>query len=136
MNSQENLIKKPTKNNMDYKIIEFKSITEKTWYNEMSKGVGDSEAFYRFILYWQISSTILLWGILLKDNIRLLFRSIFGVTWMIVCGAIFLYYINDFSEYVPYSSNEIMLGSVFVLQPILWFFVLFIGTIVIKYKSK
>jgi len=106
------------------------------WYNEMSKGVGDSEAFYRFILYWQISSTILLWGFLLKDNISLLFRSIFGVIWMIICGAIFLYYINDFSEYVPYSSNEIILGSVFVLQPILWFVVLFIGTIVIKYKSK
>ncbi len=106
------------------------------WYNEMSKGVGTSEAFYRFLLFWQISSTILLWGFLLKDNIRLLFRSILGVTWMIVCGAIFLFYINDFSEYVPYSSNEIILGSVFVLQPILWFVLLFIATIVTKYKSK
>ena len=106
------------------------------WSNEMSKGVDTSEAFYRFILYWQISSTILLWSVLLNKNMNLIFNSIFGVIWMVICGSIFLYYINDFKEYVPYSSNEIILGSVFVLQPILWFVLLFIGAIVIKYKSK
>ena len=46
MNSQENLIKKPTKNNMDYKIIEFKSITEKTWNNK----IDNMEAWYMVIL--------------------------------------------------------------------------------------
>ena len=106
------------------------------WSNEMSKGVDTSEAFYRFILYWQISSTILLWSVLLNKNMNLIFNSIFGVIWMVICGSIFLYYINDFKEYVPYSSNEIILGSVFVLQPILWFVLLFIGAIVTKYKSK
>jgi len=55
---------------------------------------------------------------------------------MVICGSIFLYYINDFKEYVPYSSNEIILGSVFVLQPILFFILLFMGIVVIKYKSK
>ena len=106
------------------------------WSNEMSKGVDTSEAFYRFLLFWQISSTILLWSVLLNKNMNLIFNSIFGVIWMVICGSIFLYYINDFKEYVPYSSNEIILGSVFVLQPILWFVLLFIGAIVIKYKSK
>ena len=106
------------------------------WSNEMSKGVDTSEAFYRFLLFWQISSTILLWSVLLNKNMNLIFNSIFGVIWMVICGSIFLYYINDFKEYVPYSSNEIILGSVFVLQPILWFVFLFIGIIVIKYKSK
>ncbi len=106
------------------------------WSNEMSKGVDTSEAFYRFILYWQISSTILLWSVLLNKNMNLIFNLIFGVIWMVICGSIFLYYINDFKEYVPYSSNEIILGSVFVLQPILWFVLLFIGAIVTKYKSK
>ena len=104
--------------------------------NETGKGVDEFEAFYRFILYWQISSTILLWSVLLNKNMNLIFNSIFGVIWMVICGSIFLYHINAFKEYVPYSSNEIILGSVFVLQPILWFVVLFIGTIVIKYKSK
>ena len=106
------------------------------WSNEMSKGVDTSEAFYRFLLFWQISSTILLWSVLLNKNMNLIFNSIFGVIWMVICGSIFLYYINDFKEYVPYSSNEIILGSVFVLQPILWFVLLFIGAIVTKYKSK
>ncbi len=106
------------------------------WSNEMSKGVDTSEAFYRFLLFWQISSTILLWSVLLNKNMNLIFNSIFGVIWMAICGSIFLYYINDFKEYVPYSSNEIILGSVFVLQPILWFVLLFIGAIVTKYKSK
>ena len=106
------------------------------WSNEMGKGVDTSLAFYRFILYWQISSTILLWSVLLNKNMNLIFNSIFGVIWMVICGSIFLYYINDFKEYVPYSSNEIILGSVFVLQPILWFVLLFIGAIVTKYKSK
>jgi len=104
--------------------------------NETGKGVDEFEAFYRFILYWQISSTILLWSVLLNKNMNLIFNLIFGVIWMVICGSIFLYDINAFKEYVPYSSNEIILGSVFVLQPILWFVVLFIGTIVIKYKSK
>ena len=104
--------------------------------NETGKGVDEFEAFYRFILYWQISSTILLWSVLLNKNMNLIFNSIFGVIWMVICGSIFLYYINDFKEYVPYSSNEIILGSVFVLQPILWFVLLFIGAIVTKYKSK
>ena len=104
--------------------------------NETGKGVDEFEAFYRFILYWQISSTILLWSVLLNKNMNLIFNLIFGVIWMVICGSIFLYHINAFKEYVPYSSNEIILGSVFVLQPILWFVVLFIGTIVIKYKSK
>ena len=103
--------------------------------NEMGKGVDTSLAFYRFILYWQISSTILLWSVLLNKNMNLIFNSIFGVIWMAICGSIFLYYINDF-KYVPYSSNEIILGSVFVLQPILFFILLFIGIVVIKYKSK
>ena len=106
------------------------------WSNEMSKGVDTSEAFYRFLLFWQISSTILLWSVLLNKNMNLIFNLIFGVIWMVICGSIFLYYINDFKEYVPYSSNEIILGSVFVLQPILWFVLLFIGAIVTKYKSK
>ena len=106
------------------------------WSNEMSKGVDTSEAFYRFLLFWQISSTILLWSVLLNKNMNLIFNSIFGVIWMVICGSIFLNYINDFKEYVPYSSNEIMLGSVFVLQPILFFILLFIGIVVIKYKSK
>jgi len=106
------------------------------WSNEMSKGVDTSEAFYRFLLFWQISSTILLWSVLLNKNMNLIFNSIFGVIWMVICGSIFLYHINAFKEYVPYSSNEIILGSVFVLQPILWFVFLFIGIIVIKYKSK
>ena len=105
------------------------------WSNEMSKGVDTSEAFYRFLLFWQISSTILLWSVLLNKNMNLIFNSIFGVIWMAICGSIFLYYINDF-KYVPYSSNEIILGSVFVLQPILFFILLFIGIVVIKYKSK
>ncbi len=104
--------------------------------NETGKGVDEFEAFYRFILYWQISSTILLWSVLLNKNMNLIFNSIFGVIWMVICGSIFLYHINAFKEYVPYSSNEIILGSVFVLQPILWFVFLFIGIIVIKYKSK
>ena len=106
------------------------------WSNEMSKGVDTSEAFYRFLLFWQISSTILLWSVLLNKNMNLIFNSIFGVIWMVICGSIFLYHINAFKEYVPYSSNEIILGSVFVLQPILWFVLLFIGAIVTKYKSK
>jgi len=106
------------------------------WSNEMSKGVDTSEAFYRFLLFWQISSTILLWSVLLNKNMNLIFNSIFGVIWMVICGSIFLYYINDFKEYVPYSSNEIILGSVFVLQPILFFILLFMGIVVIKYKSK
>jgi len=104
--------------------------------NETGKGVDEFEAFYRFILYWQISSTILLWSVLLNKNMNLIFNLIFGVIWMVICGSIFLYHINAFKEYVPYSSNEIILGSVFVLQPILWFVFLFIGIIVIKYKSK
>jgi len=104
--------------------------------NETGKGVDEFEAFYRFILYWQISSTILLWSVLLNKNMNLIFNLIFGVIWMVICGSIFLYDINAFKEYVPYSSNEIILGSVFVLQPILWFVLLFIGAIVTKYKSK
>ena len=89
-------------------------------YNEMTKGVSNFGSFYKFILFWQISSLILIWGVLLNETIRLKFRSIFGVVWIIVCGVIFLYFIDRF-EGVPYSFNEKILGWVFVFHPILWF---------------
>ena len=94
--------------------------------NEMSKGISFGESFYSFFSVFLISSTILLWSVLLNKNMNLIFQSFFGVLWFLVMGYIFFYFIDYPTAYAKY----------FVLQPVLWFVILFISIVIAKYKSK
>ncbi len=97
------------------------------------------------IFFHIIVSTIILWVILLRKytestaNISLWGRSIFGVLWILATGYIFIFadYGFDYNIYSPEQSllSKILL-SAFIFQPLLWFVLLFAGSIVTKYKSK
>ena len=86
-------------------------------------------------------STIILWVMLLRKytesaaNIALWGRSIFGVLWILATGYIFI-----FAAHSIYSPEQSLLSkitiSTVIFQPLLWFVLLFTGTIIKKYKSK
>jgi len=94
--------------------------------NEMSKGISFGESFYSFFSVFLISSTILLWSVLVNKNMNLIFQSFFAILWSLVMGYIFFYFMDDPTVYAKY----------FVLQPVLWFVILFISIVIAKYKSK
>ena len=93
------------------------------------------------IFFHIIVSTIILWVILLRKftestaNISLWGRSIFGVLWILATGYIFIFAAH--SIYSPEQSllSKIIISTV-IFQPLLWFVLLFTGTIIGKYKSK
>ncbi len=81
-------------------------------------GVPLNEAFDLTVIAWYISSSILLFGILNKEDSSLRFCIIFSIVWFCIWAAINFYYMYD-NSYV--SSGYVIFRIIFNLQPIIWF---------------
>ena len=81
-------------------------------------GVKLNEAFDLTVICWDISSSLLLFGVLKKENLSLRFCIIFSIVWFCIWAAIHFALLYD-NPYI--SSGFIIFRIIFNLQPIIWF---------------
>ena len=81
-------------------------------------GVPLNEAFDLTIIAWYISSSILLFGILNKEDSSLRFCITFSVVWSCIWAALHFALIYD-NSYISLGLK--IFSIIFTLQPIIWF---------------